>query len=83
MGKEEKNNQEKLILIDRHYIEEVECSNCRNNFPILFHDEILHRGPVNRGKSSRVSIEFTFVSRERYIMRAALITGATSGFGPT
>ena len=67
-AKKKKNNQEKPILIDRHYIEEVECSNCRNNFPILFHDEILHRGPVYRGKSSRVSIEFTLCVSEKDIL---------------
>lgn len=34
-------------------------ANCNNGQPILFHDDTIHKGPINTSDKTRVSIEFT------------------------
>ena len=60
----EKDGRKKPVLDDIRY-ERADLINTRNNTAILFDDKLIHGGALNRGKMTRVSIEFTgFVKDE-------------------
>lgn len=63
--KKDKNGFIKPILQDSKVEQEAFLLNTSPNTAVTFHDELIHGGAINKGKSTRVSFEFTLYIKNR------------------
>jgi hypothetical protein len=54
----------KPCLIDDDINSKLSVTSCHAGQPILFHDDVIHKGPVNKTDQTRVSLEFTLCVNE-------------------
>lgn len=59
-----RNGYIKPYLIDDKIDSKLIIAPCRAGQPILFHDETIHKGPLNKSDQTRISLEFTLCVNE-------------------
>ena len=59
-----RDGQEKPFLVGDDISTKLVVANCQQGQPILFHDDTIHKGPINTSNTTRVSLEFTLCVNE-------------------